>query len=40
MGCNMGYNIYGLFRMKNGQRLIFPLKNFDAENIARNFLDG
>ena len=40
MGCNMGYNIYGLFRMKSGQRLIFPLKNFDAENIARNFLDG
>ena len=40
MGCHTVYNIYGLFRMAGGDNIIFPLKNFDAENPARNFLDS
>ena len=40
IGCNRGHNIYGLFRMEDGERIIFPLKNFDTENPARNFLDS
>ena len=33
-------NIYGLFRMEDGERIIFPLKNFRTKNHARNFLDS
>ncbi len=40
IGCIWRYNIYGLFRMEDGEKIIFPMKNFDAENLARNFLDS
>ena len=40
IGCNLGHNIYGLFRMEDGDEIIFPLKNFDTENPARNYLDS
>lgn len=46
MGCRGGwYNIYGMFQMQDGdrhqrERIMFPLKNFDTENPARNFLDN
>ena len=41
MGCRGGwYNIYGMFQMQDGERIIFPLKNFRTENLARNFLDN
>ncbi len=46
MGCRGGwYNIYGMFQMQDGdrhqrERIMFPLKNFRAENLARNFLDS
>ena len=33
------HGIYGLFRMEDGARILFPLKYFDSENLARNFLD-
>ena len=40
---SMGYygvhGIYGLFRMEDGAGIVFPLKYFDSENLARNFLD-
>ena len=39
IGCNLGHNIYGLFRMEDGDEIVFPLKNFRTENLARNFLD-
>ena len=39
MGCLDHNNIYGMFEMDDGERIIFPLKNFDSENLARNFLD-
>ena len=42
-GGSMGYHgthgIYGLFRLARGERIIFPLKYFDSENLARSFLD-
>ena len=40
IGCNLGHNIYGLFRVEDGEEIVFPLKNFDTENPARNFLDN
>ena len=40
MGCRGPYAIYGMFQMQDGERIIFPLKNFDTENLARNFLDS
>ena len=40
IGCKWGYNIYGLFRMEDGEEIVFPLKNFRTENPARNFLDN
>ena len=40
MGCRGPYTIYGMFQMRNGERIIFPLKNFRTENPARNFLDS
>lgn len=33
-------NIYGLFMMGDGERIIFPLRNFRSENLARNALDS
>ena len=40
MGCRGSYTIYGMFQMQDSERIIFPLKNFDTENLARNFLDS
>ena len=40
LGCRGPYTIYGMFQMRNGERIIFPLKNFRTENPARNFLDS
>ncbi len=40
LGCRGLYTIYGMFQMRNGKRIIFPLKNFRTENPARNFLDN
>lgn len=33
------YGIYGLFRMEDGARIVFPLRYFDSESLAKNFLD-
>lgn len=33
------HNIYGLFELRNDERMIFPLKNFETLNSARNFID-
>ena len=33
------HNIYGLFELRNDERMIFPLKNFETLNSARNFVD-
>ena len=33
------YGIYGLFEMEEGAKVVFPLKYFDSENLARNFLE-
>ncbi len=45
LGCRGPYTIYGMFQMQDGERhtrerIIFPLKNFKTENLARNFLDS
>ena len=45
LGCRGPYTIYGMFQMHDGERhsrerIIFPLKNFRTENLARNFLDS
>lgn len=39
MGVWGTHGIYGLFRMEDGARILFPLKYFDSETLARNFLD-
>lgn len=40
---SMGYygvhGVYGLFKMQDGARIVFPLRYFGSENLARNFLD-
>ena len=40
---SMGYygvhGLYGLFRMQDGARIVFPLRYFGSENLARSFLD-
>lgn len=33
------YGIYGLFRMEDDAKVVFPLRYFDSENLAKNFLD-
>ena len=33
------YGIYGLFRMEDGAKIVFPLRYFDSENLAKNFPD-
>ena len=33
------YGIYGLFKMEDGAKTVFPLKYFDSQNLAKNFLD-
>ena len=42
-GGSMGYygiyGIYGLFRMEDDAKVVFPLRYFDSENLAKNFLD-
>ena len=40
MGYDGSYGIYGLFQMENGARIVFPLKYFGSENLARNYLEG
>ena len=45
LGCRGPHSIYGMFQMHDGERhdgerIIFPLKNFRTENLARNFLDS
>ena len=39
MGWDHGYNIYGLFTLENGQKLIVPLKNFNKKNDAINYIE-
>ena len=39
MGYHGVHGIYGLFKMEDGAEIVFPLKYFDSENLARNFLD-
>lgn len=39
MGWVYGYNIYGLFALKDDRRFIVPLKVFDKKNDALNYLD-
>ena len=39
LGYHGVYGIYGLFRMEDGARIVFPLRYFDSENLAKNFLD-
>ena len=39
MGQHGVHGIYGLFRMEDGAKIVFPLKYFDSENLAKNFLD-
>ena len=34
-----GYNIYGLFSLKDKQRFIVPLKNFQNKNDAINYME-
>jgi hypothetical protein len=36
---DINHNIYGLFLAEDGEKHIVPLKNFNTENEARNFLD-
>ena len=38
-GWDFGYNIYGVFELNNKKKIIAPLKNFEKENDARNFID-
>ncbi len=38
MGWNMSYNIYGLFSLRDDQRYLLPLKNFDKKNDAINYI--
>ena len=40
MGQHGVYGIYGLFEMEDGARIVFPLRYFDSENMAKNALDG
>ena len=41
---SMGYygvhGLYGLFRMQDGARIVFPLRYFGSESLARSFLDN
>ena len=39
MGRQYHYNIYGLFELKSGQKIIVPLKNFRNENAALKFIN-
>ena len=39
MGWDYGYNIYGLFLLKDEQRFILPLKNFQNKNDAINYIE-
>ena len=38
-GVYTGFNIYGLFSLEDGRKVIVPLVYFHTENYARNFLD-
>ena len=40
MGFQWSVYIYGIFEMENNNSYILPLKYFDTENIARNYLDN
>ena len=39
MGQHGVYGIYGLFEMEDDARIVFPLRYFDSENMAKNALD-
>ena len=39
MGFQWSVYIYGIFEMENNNSYILPLKYFDTENIARNYLE-
>ena len=39
MGWDYGYNIYGLFLLKDRKRFILPLKNFQNKNDAINYIE-
>ena len=39
MGWDYGYNIYGLFLLKDKRRFIVPLKNFQNKNDAINYIE-
>jgi len=40
IGRSYEYNIYGLFETDGNKKFIVPLKNFDKENDALNYLDS
>ena len=39
MGWDFQYNIYGVFELNSKKMIIAPIKNFDIENDARNYID-
>ncbi len=40
MGWDYAYNVYGLFRLDNGRKVIVPLVNFGKKNDALNFVES